>query len=286
MVAIELVIEAALERLVALVRRDLGADDVRVVAHAPPSAPNVLVAHLVDGRFLVASFSEIPEDHEALARRLDMLGNTFAGALDEADAGHARHSLHSSLHEELRALAQRAQAVDALVIDAQSPVVWGSALVRPTLVTPTFVLAEVSQHRLIDVPEWKDEASEVSTIDADATRVDRGSGSLELAEEAQRLALSERVAERVRTLAVAAEVKKGKHLRDVEAGPFDGHYAVSFSGIYVLVLAYEGGFDELRAERATHEALPRIEPLVMALPPLDPEPQPMGGVVAFRRPRR
>jgi hypothetical protein len=45
-------------------------------------------------------------------------------------------------------------------------------------------------------------------------------------------------------------------------------------------------FDELRAERATHEALPRIERLVAALPPLDPEPQPMGGVIAFRRQRK
>jgi len=41
-----------------------------------------------------------------------------------------------------------------------------------------------------------------------------------------------------------------------------------------------------RAERAAQESLPRIERLVLALPPLDPDPQPMGGVVALRRPRR
>jgi hypothetical protein len=280
--------DAALDRLVALVRRDLGAEDVRVVASVPPSAPNVLVARLSDGRHLVASFSEVPADHDALARRLDMLASTFAGALDEADHGHhSRHSLHSSLHEELRALAQRAQAVDAFVIDAQSPVTWGSALLRPRTGPAKHVLAEVSQHKLIDFPEWPDEASDVSLYDTKSE--DRGSGpSLEGSrDEAELLVLSEKTAARVRELAIEAEVQKGKHLRHVEASATTGHFAVSFSGIYVLVLTYTGAFDELRAERASHEALPRIEPLVLALPPLDPEPQPMGGVVAFRRgPRR
>ena len=279
--------DAALDRLVALVRRDLGAEDVRVVASVPPSAPNVLVARLADGRHLVASFSEVPADHDALARRLDMLASTFAGALDDAEPGHARHSLHSSLHEELRALAQRAQAVDAFIIDAQSPVTWGSALRRPRIESAKHVLAEVSQHKLIDVPEWTDEPSDVSLYDT--TSEDRGSGpSLESSrDEADLLVLSEKTAARVRELAIEAEVQKGKHLRHVEASATTGHYAVSFSGIYLLVLTYTGEFDELRAERASHEALPRIEPLVLALPPLDPEPQPMGGVVAFRRgPRR
>lgn len=274
--------DAALDRLVALVRRDLGADDVRVVASAPPSAPNVLVATLADGRHLVASFSEIPTDHDALARRLDMLAGTFAGALDDAATGHARHAPHVSLHEELRALAQRAQAVDAFVIDAQSPIVWGSALVRPVVgpVVPT--LSDVSQQKLIDVPEW-DSGADVSSFDAPAKAV----GSLDdAAEDGLLLALSEQIAKHVRTLAVEAEVQKGKHLRHVQATPTAGHYALSFSGIYVLVLAYPGIFDELRAERASHEALPRVERLVEALPPLDPEPQPMGGVVALRRPPR
>lgn len=274
--------DAALERLVALVRRDLGAEDVRVVDAAPASSPNTLVARLADGRHLVASFVEAPADHDALARRLEMLGATFASALGHAETGHLRLSPATSLFEELRALAQRAQAIDALVVDAHSPIVWGSAIVRPRArVAPP---AETSHQKLIDVPEW---ATEPGDPYFDGGQ-DRGSGpSLETpAEDARLLVLSNAVADRVRDLATHAEVHKGRHFRHAESGEGEGHFSVSFAGIYVLVLVYEGVFDELRAERATHEALPRVERLVAALPPLDPEPQPMGGVVAFRRQRK
>jgi hypothetical protein len=65
-----------------------------------------------------------------------------------------------------------------------------------------------------------------------------------------------------------------------------GFVARSFGGIYVLLVIYEAPFDELRAERAIAERLPRIERLVMALPPLDPRPAPNAGVMALRRGRR
>jgi hypothetical protein len=52
------------------------------------------------------------------------------------------------------------------------------------------------------------------------------------------------------------------------------------------VLVYETRFDELRAERAVAEAIGRIERLVLALPPLDPDPFQGAGVMAMRRPRK
>jgi hypothetical protein len=82
-----------------------------------------------------------------------------------------------------------------------------------------------------------------------------------------------------------ATLRKGKHLRHVERmgkGPYIAH---SFAGIYLLVLAYAAPFDELRAERAIAESLPRIEHLVLALPPLDPSPSAGAGVLKMRRPR-
>jgi hypothetical protein len=89
----------------------------------------------------------------------------------------------------------------------------------------------------------------------------------------------------LRRLPLLDQLHKGRHLRHVSReGSF--YLALSFSGIYILVLVFDGEFDELRAERAAHESLPRIERLVLALPPLDPGPQPMGGVIALRRPRR
>ena len=88
----------------------------------------------------------------------------------------------------------------------------------------------------------------------------------------------------VRGLPDLAALRKGKHLRHADSAgdvPFVVH---SFAGIYLLVLVFDAPLDELRAERAIIEALPRIERLVLALPPL--EPPPYGGVVALRRSKR
>ena len=91
----------------------------------------------------------------------------------------------------------------------------------------------------------------------------------------------------VRGLPTLEGVHKGRHLRHVERSDDTFLLALSFTGIYILCLVFEGDFDELRAERAAADALPRIERLVLALPPLDPDPpQPMGGVVALRGRRR
>ena len=65
-----------------------------------------------------------------------------------------------------------------------------------------------------------------------------------------------------------------------------GCVARSFAGIYVLIIVYDGPFDELRAERTVADGLPRIERLVLALPPLDPKPAPIAGIMAVRRGRR
>ena len=75
-----------------------------------------------------------------------------------------------------------------------------------------------------------------------------------------------------------------RHMERQGEVPFVAH---SFASIYLLVLVYESSFDELRAERAMVDAIPRVERLVLALPPLDPQPPFEGaGAVAMRRPKR
>ncbi len=270
--------EAVVERLVGLVRRELGADDVRVLDStiAEPEATNVLVARLADGRHLVASFLAAPADRAALARRLEMLALTFAGALDEPAPSRARPP--TSLHDELRALALRARALDALVVDAQSPILWGSAAPRarvPVGVAPT---PDLSRRQLIDpdapdAPQIADNSEAEVEPEANASEI------------ARQIAAGDWARSRARAVAETVDVHKGKHLRHVESSDGHGLYVVSFLGIYLLVLAFDGPFDELRTERAASDALPVVERLVQALPPHDPGPQPMGSVVAFLRPR-
>jgi hypothetical protein len=281
------------ERFLSLAKRELAADDVRLLAtdEAVPDAPNALVTRLRDGRHVVASFAEAPRDRDALERRLAMLAATFADALatPPSERTRARPPVATSLHEELKVLAARARAIDVLVIDVDSPVIWGSAGLpsKPRAQTDK-LLRDVSARELAvpdddsrptqDMRAPAESSPMASMLDDDDERAGAASPSEE--PEATRRAIAA-----VRREAEIAGLHKGRHLRHV-ARDTDFVLALSFSGIYVLCLVFDGPFDELRAERAAHESLPRIERLVLALPPLDPEPQPMGGVIAFRRRRR
>lgn len=290
------------DRFVTLAKRELAADDVRVLAsHEPiPEAPNVLVARLSDGRHVVASFANEPKDKDALTRRLAMLADTFADALaaPPSERVRARPRPASSLHEELKALTQRARAVDAIVIDTDSPVVWACASV-PALprARNELLLRDVSDREL--AAHFADESGPLQDLDVppisksarhESSQLVPAESTAMISDEDDALEESEvtrRALAAIRGLPLEG-LHKGRHLRHVERDR-DFFLALSFSGIYILCLVFDGEFDELRAERAASDALPRIERLVQALPPLDPDPpKPMGGVVALRsrRPRR
>src|SRR5580692_2124213 len=120
--------EAPLDELLAIVARDLGASAVRIApAEEPVQAGAVLSCALPDGRRVVAAFGEAPPDVEARRRRLEMLVSAFTDTLAPSERGKPRAQASRTLKEELDALVQRAGAVEAVVIDAHSPVVWGSA---------------------------------------------------------------------------------------------------------------------------------------------------------------
>lgn len=255
--------QADLDRFLALVRRELGAEDARVLEAdaAAPDDPRELTCRMADGRGVVARLAEPPPDREAKQRRLEILTSTFDAVVEEGARGRRpRPPVQSSLHDELSALCARAAALNAIVIDANSPVVWGAAHPEGVVAQPPLA----SSPRMAETPA-NDEG-------------ERGGG---MAVASRRAVLA------VRSLPEIAAIRKGRHLRHIERDGEVPLVAHSFASIYVLILVYESSFDELRAERAMLDALPRVERLVLALPPLDPSPPHQGaGVVAMRRPKR
>ncbi len=250
-----------LARFLALVRRELGAEEASVLGPDELAAPiedgRELRCSVPDGRVVVARFDEPPADREAKLRHLEMLASTFDAVVEEAPRGsRSRAPAGRSLQDELQTLCERASALNALVIDANSPVVWGAAQTKG--VVPDAPDAPVSP-----------EASSQGT----ATTSDITSASL-------------RALRAVRALVESAGLRKGKRVRHVERAGEAPFLAHSFAGIYLLLLVFPAPFDELRAERAMLESMQRIERLVLALPPFDPPPDMGAGVIAIRRSRR
>ncbi len=271
---------SALARLEAVARRELGAVELRVLAPGATTveAPNVLFASLPDGRRVVVTFPDAPDDREAIGRRLEILVRSFAQTIEQqaADPGRVRAPV-SSLHDELRALATRAQAGDALVLDAHSPVVWGASsrprphagLTRTPELEEALRQVELSRRQLTTVD------SDIGLADADEAVNDDELPPLP--------EISQRAMREVRALPGVDALRRGGLLHHTVRGVDFGYSVHSFAGIYLLVLVFEEPFDEIRAERAVLESLPRIERLVLALPPLDPTPEPRGNVVSLRR---
>ena len=256
-----------LDRLLALVRRELGAQEALVVEGDEEPAPlgpgphaHQIRCRMPDGRSVVARFETEPADREALRRRLEMLTGTFdalfQGPTPPGPGVWSHPPVASALQEELLALSTRAAAINAVVIDANSPVVWGAA------------------HPLGLATVWpagaeKPEAKEPSAEPESDTP----------------LAMASRAAvDILRGLSDVAAVRKGKRVRYVHRGGATPFVAHSFAGIYLLFVVYDAPFDELRAERAIIDSLPRVERLVLALPPFDPSP--VAGSRAMARPRR
>jgi len=322
------------ERFLSLAQRELSADDVRLLdaGESPPAATNVVIAKLRDGRHVVASFGTAPTERDVLERRLAMLANTFADALEAeptSERGRSRPPVSMSLHEELKALAHRSRAIDVVVIDGDSPVVWGCASIaarpraRNAMLLRDVSDRELSAHdepsapvgglhavpasddsgplqdptapignlRMAPPPAESSQAAVATTRESDDHDDHDADFDHELAHghdyltDAEEPEPTRRAIALIRALPSLALLHKGKHVREISREGAS-YLVLSFSSIYLLCLVFEGDFDELRAERAAQESLQRVERLVAALPPLDPDPQPTGGVVALRRPRR
>ena len=329
-------------RFAALVRRELGAEDVRLAKDPEPVIPasNVIYARLLDGTRLAVTFASAPQNPAALRRRLGMLVGTFTQAVGDDAPPPMRLSISRSLREELRALATRTQAVEALVLDAHSPVVWGATSQRGPLeeppelsailhvVDPFESIASVTHlhrdrprapqedvsgqgdvsgaseplppplelPRLSDLPPPLESSSGMPLVPEATAAVPPEPSQTQVADGKAGTSLpppdlrdlpssAQRALREVRNHPGIDALRKGKALRETVRSVDFGYVAQSFAAIYIVIVVFEAPFDELRAERALNDALPRIERLVLALPPLDPTPEPRSNAVALRRPR-
>lgn len=244
-----------MNRLIALVRRELGAEDVRVLEPGDDTPEGALEVTLPDGKRIAAVFAAPVDDRDAKLRRLEVLVESFRESLRQVTP--SRPPPGESLHVELQGLAQRADAVDALVIDAQSPVVWGAA--EDTEGTPHLL----ARDNVVSLEARRDQTPPPPPVEPP---------------------LATRAIDAVRALPEMPSLHRGGHLHASLRDESFGWIARSFASIYVVVLVFDHAYDELRAERALAGSLPVIERLVTALPPLDPSPT--AGAAAIRRRRR
>lgn len=272
--------ESPIERFAALVRQELGADEVRIVegegdgAGTFGSATTLSVALGNDRQVLVAFFTA-PPNLESLRERLELLVASF-GQTVGAEAPWNRAAPVAVLHDELEALARRAGAADAVVIDARSPIVWGATedelALRPSYEPDVIPLPERVPSSAPPTPPG--DGADVLTLTLPAGP-HRAPGDD---------ALAYRAISAVRALPEVGTLHRGGHLRHSVREADFGFVARSFASIYVLIVVFDSVYDEVGAERAIVHALPAIERLVTALPPIDPTP--VTGRMAIRRPRR
>jgi hypothetical protein len=296
--------EGPLLRLVELVRRELGAKNARVeIGGDPPDDPAALWRDLSGAWRVVAVFGEPPVDREARLARLDALVSSFSGLAGSATILQ-RSSVHvpvaHTLSVALADLASRAGGTDAAVIDASSPVLWGTSDATrgpdEDARAALHVAALEERIRTAGADLALLLAAEEGTLGAELSKAGLGQGlTAGLGRELRtlrrragtrdrdaagwrRYVLACRAIAMTRKL-VAASAHPG-HLRESVHEERFGLLARAFANIYILVIAFDGTFSELHAEAAMLHTLPRIEQLVLSLPPVPPSTGTPGGQAA------
>ncbi len=279
---------SSLDRLLELLRRDLDGVEVQLVNAPSPEGleDGACYRSLPAGRFLVVTPRGCKDAVDEV--RLDALLDAFADTLEVEPSSLPvrRPPVGRSLRKELQSLTSRARAVDALIIDVSSPVLWCSAVAGPVPEghrsgTPPRLMRAIEMLSL-QLHEL------ATTIEAELTRPtgdrpdDLGAADSPPPDLPE---MSQRAVSMLRSRPDLDTRHHGGRQRLAFEETDLGVLARGFADIYLLVLVFDGPFNELLAERAAAQALPRIERLVVALPPLDPEPERPARVVSLKRQR-
>lgn len=289
-------------RLLELVRRELEAEDAHVrLGGRRDDDPCLVGVELRSGCRLVVRLAAPPLRPDDVTRRLADLAEAFAGtmlhAIDAVDAVWSRSSsAHASTHALVQTLADLRDATGAmvaLVVDRQSPVIWGCSdpdlglRDRPAARVLATALDSLRSQGVDPVHAAAAHTPEAASLRLDAaTHETPGSASLELARRALQGAERSQPGGAARLAAATRALILLDEHPDAPArlpeGDEPGLASKAFLGLYVVALVFVRPFSPLRVEGVLRRALPIVERHVLELPPLDPEPQ-EGRVVPMRR---
>jgi hypothetical protein len=275
-------------RFLDLVQRELDCQDAHFEfgGEDPRESDRVWADVQGDWR-IVARWDQLEADQrEPRTTKLQQLVDAFSGVGSELQLRRPRFASPSAsqeLDDALALLAEKADALRAVVIDEDSPVLWGSSEAPPG-------------------PEDAETAMWIGELADSAAAVGLDLAELVLLSDEQ---LRERIREleprklRERLLRKLPLVKDlGLH-RDADREAWTAHVATcraiaavrrapenheaieddlgwlarDFGGIYHVILVYGGPFSEIGAARMMQRAVPAIERLVLSLPPVDPTPK-------------
>jgi len=285
---------SSLRRFLELVLRELGADDLRAeFGGRDPNGSGQLFAKLSDGWRVVAVFDKPPEAESinALQAKLDRLAASFTQTLADLQPPSPQSPAAlpaRRLDDALESLRARTGAVAVVVIDG-SPVLWGSS---------------AAQREVVNVDDWarignaltqaRDRGITIDQLtlrDADALLAALRSRGVNraaedvleflVARDQEEIAMRHRLLTVLAIAAVRSKAHRGEHTRSVHHEPQYGYIARGFANIYQIVVVFSGPFSELHVESAILHAMPMIEELLFALPPVDPPPS-KGQVIRLR----
>lgn len=282
-------------RFLDLLRQELRADDARAeLGGKDPDDPRVIWNDLGNGWRIVLSYEQTPEDPARLRAQLAELVAGFSQRTGDRSLPVAPEppvdSAFRRLDAALEGLRARSGAVGVVLIDDQSPVLWGNADAQRSV---------QDVELLVDIGRAVGNARRAGLTLDDLFAL----APADLAARLTDLGVDDQAAELLGEVIGEGDETPTRHFlltclavararQEAEAKPRPARWAFhetqfgylvrSFANIYLLISVFEGAFSELHVESAVVHALPAIEQMLLALPPLDPPPRP-GRVIRLRR---